>query len=62
MKATLQAKLEKINDRIAWMEDAAANGPENLYCDGERSRADVQAEFRHLYRERNHLEAALKKL
>lgn len=62
MKDTLKAKLAKINDRIAWMEDAAENGPENLYCDGERSHADVQAEFRDLYRERNHLEAALRKL
>ena len=59
MKDTLKAKLDKINARIAWMEDAAANGPENLYCDGERSHADVEAEFRDLYRERNHLQKAL---
>jgi len=54
-----KTKLDKINARIAWMEDAAANGPENLYCDGERSREDVDAEFRALYRERNHLENRL---
>ena len=57
----LKEKLNKINDRLAWMEDAAANGPENLYCDGERSRADVEAEFRALYSERGHLEDKLRK-
>ena len=62
MKATLQAKLDKINARIAWMQDAAENGPENLYCDGERSREEVEAEFRSLFREQNHLEAALKRV
>ena len=56
-----KTKLEKINDRIAWMEDMSANGPENLYCDGERSREDVDAEVRALYRERNHLENLLLK-
>jgi len=55
----IKAKLDKINARIAWMEDAAANGPENLYCDGERSHQDVEQEFRDLYRERNHLENRL---
>ena len=55
----IKAKLEKINARIAWMEDALANGPENLYCDGERSREDVAQEFRDLYREKNHLEKKL---
>jgi hypothetical protein len=58
-KSLLEAKLDKINNRIAWMEDAAANGPENLYCDGERSREDVQAEFRDLYREKSRLENAI---
>ena len=48
-------RLAKVEARIDWMEDAAANGPENLYCDGERSHADVDAEFRDLYRERAHL-------
>lgn len=62
MKNELQAKLDRINNRIRDMEDALANGPENLYCDGERSHADVEAEFRDLYRERNHLEAVLEKL
>ena len=62
MKATLQAKLDKINARIAWMQDAAENDPENLYCDGERSREEVEAEFRSLFREQNHLEAALKRV
>jgi len=60
MNEATEAKLEKINARIAWMEDAAANGPENLYQDGERSRADVDAEFRALYRERGHLEDSLR--
>ena len=62
MKDLLIKQLANVNARIAWMEDAAQNAPENLYCDGERSHADVQAEFRHLYRERNQLELALKKL
>ena len=54
-----KTKLDKINARIAWMEDASSNNPEALYCDGERSREDVDAEFRALYRERNHLENLL---
>ena len=60
-KAELNARLDRVNNRIAWMEDAAANGPENLYCDGERSREDVEAEFRDLYRERAHLQDKLAK-
>jgi phage shock protein A len=62
MRNELLAKLDRINNRIADMEDAAANGPENLYCDGERSREDVEAEFRALYRERDRLESVLRKL
>jgi hypothetical protein len=62
MKDALLKQLDKINARIAWMQDAAENGPENLYCDGERSREEVDAEFRSLFREQNRLEAALKKL
>lgn len=56
-----KTKLDKINARIAWMEDASSNNPEALYCDGERSCEDVNAEFRALYRERNHLENLLLK-
>jgi hypothetical protein len=62
MKDALLKQLDKINARIAWMQDAAENGPENLYCDGERSHAEVEAEFRSLFREQNRLEAALKKV
>ena len=62
MNNSLQAKLDKINNQISDMEWALNNAPENLYCDGERSHAEVQAEFRDLYRERSHLEVAIKNL
>jgi hypothetical protein len=54
-----KTKLDKVNARIAWLEDMLQNSPENLYCDGERSREDVDIEFRDFYRERNHLENLL---
>ena len=57
----INTKLDKINNRITDLDWMAANAPENLYCDGERSRADVEAEYRDLYREREHLENLLKK-
>ncbi len=54
-KQQAQRKLDRINARLQWMDEAAAFAPENLYCDGERTREDVQAEYRDLYREQKKL-------